>query len=37
VEGEKVPKPIVSFGHLQLDERLMAKFRKYKFEKPTPI
>lgn len=37
VTGADVPKPIVSFGHLQLEDILARQIAKQQFEKPTPI
>ncbi|CAD8106497.1 unnamed protein product [Paramecium sonneborni] len=37
VKGNEVPKPIISFGHLQLDQKLVNKIVAQKFEKPTAI
>lgn len=37
VHGRDVPKPIVSFAHLQFDDRMTNLILKKEFEKPTPI
>ncbi|CAK56549.1 unnamed protein product (macronuclear) [Paramecium tetraurelia] len=37
VKGNNVPKPIISFGHLQLDQKLVNKIVAQNFEKPTAI
>lgn len=37
VSGANVPRPIVSFGHLQFEHRLTRQIAKQHFEKPTPI
>lgn len=37
VKGQNVPRPIISFAHLNLDESLIEKIVKQKYEKPTPI
>ena len=37
VSGSNVPRPIVSFGHLPLEEKLKKQIVKQSFEKPTPI
>eukprot|EP01017_Pseudomicrothorax_dubius_P043240 TRINITY_DN7167_c0_g1_i4.p1 TRINITY_DN7167_c0_g1~~TRINITY_DN7167_c0_g1_i4.p1 ORF type:complete len:567 (+),score=158.73 TRINITY_DN7167_c0_g1_i4:289-1989(+) len=37
VSGRDVPRPIVSFAHLGLDETLVDKIIKQNFERPTPI
>jgi ATP-dependent RNA helicase DDX42 len=35
--GSMVPRPGVAFGHLNIDEAMIAKFAKQGYEKPTPI
>jgi len=37
VHGRDVPRPIVSFAHLNFDEKITNLIIKKQFEKPTPI
>jgi superfamily II DNA/RNA helicase len=37
VYGSKPPRPIISFGHLQLEDKILKKVRQKKYENPTPI
>ena len=37
VEGEKVPRPLKLFKHLQVDETIMQQIIKMGYKEPTPI
>lgn len=37
VRGENIPNPVLTFDHLNFDERFYKQIKKQGFTKPTPI